>query len=54
VIAIDTSALIAILRREDEAEPFVRVIAEAERDFFSAVELLGASMVMVGRARPSW
>jgi ribonuclease VapC len=52
VIAIDTSAKIAILRREDEAEPFARVIAEAERCFFSAVGLLEASMVMIGRGPP--
>jgi len=52
VIAIDTSAMIAILRREDEAEPFARVIAEAERCFFSAVGLLEASLVMIGRGPP--
>ena len=52
MIAIDTSAMIAILRREDEAEPFARVIAEAERCFFSAVGLLEASMVRIGRGPP--
>ena len=52
MIAIDTSAMVAILRREDEAEPFARVIAEAERCFFSAVGLLEASMVMIGRGPP--
>jgi ribonuclease VapC len=52
VIAIDTSAMIAILRREAEAEPFARVIAEAERCFFSAVALIEASMVMIGLGRP--
>jgi ribonuclease VapC len=52
VIAIDTSAMIAIFRREAEAEPFARVIAAAERCFFSAVGLLEASMVMIGRGRP--
>ena len=52
MIAIDTSAMVAILRREDEAEPFARVIAEAERCFFSAVGLLDASMVMIARGPP--
>lgn len=52
MIVIDTSAMIAILRRENEAEPFARVIAEAERCFFSAVGLLEASMVMIGRGLP--
>ena len=52
MIAIDTSAVIAILRGEDEAEPFALAIAEAEQCFISAVGLLEASMVMVGRGRP--
>ena len=52
MIAIDTSAVVAILRGEDEAEPFALTIAEAEQCFFSAVGLLEASMVMIGRGRP--
>ena len=52
MIAIDTSALIAVPRREDEAEAFARVIAEAERCFLSAVGLLETSMVIIGRGPP--
>jgi ribonuclease VapC len=52
VIAVDTSAVIAILRGEEEAEPFAFAIAEAEQCFFSAVGLLEASMVMIGRGAP--
>ena len=52
MIAIDISAVIAILREEDEAETFALAIAEAEQCFFSAVGLLEASMVMIGRGPP--
>jgi ribonuclease VapC len=49
VIVIDTSALVAILRREDEADEFLRLIAGAERCLLSAVSLLETSMVLAGR-----
>jgi ribonuclease VapC len=49
VIVIDTSALVAILRREDEADEFLRLIAEADRCLLSAVSLLETSMVLAGR-----
>ena len=52
MIAIDTSAVIAILRRENEAEPLALAIAEAEQCFFSAVGLFEVSMVMIGRGPP--
>ncbi|MGC2200180.1 MAG: type II toxin-antitoxin system VapC family toxin [Stellaceae bacterium] len=52
MIAIDTSAVIAILRGEVEAAPFARVIAKADSCFFSAVGLLEASLVMIGRGSP--
>ena len=52
MIAIDTSAVIAILRGEDEAEPFALTIAEAEQCFFSAIGLLEASMVIIGHGSP--
>jgi len=35
VIAVDSSALIAILRREPEADSFLRVIAGADRCLLS-------------------
>ncbi|MDE5063963.1 type II toxin-antitoxin system VapC family toxin [Wolbachia endosymbiont of Drosophila malagassya] len=49
MIVIDTSALVAILRREDEADEFLHLIAEADRCLLSAVSLLETSMVMAGR-----
>jgi ribonuclease VapC len=49
VIVIDSSALIAILRREPEADDFLRVIAEAESCLLSAVSFLETSMVVAGR-----
>ena len=49
MIVIDSSALIAILRRESEADIFLRVIAMSERCFLSAVSMLEASMVLAGR-----
>lgn len=52
MIVTDTSAIIAILKGEDEAEPFALTIAEAEECFLSAVGLLEASMVMIGRGPP--
>jgi ribonuclease VapC len=52
VIALDTSAIVAILSGESEARPFARAIAEAEQCFFSALGFLEASMVMIGRGPP--
>jgi ribonuclease VapC len=49
VIVIDTSALIAILRRDPEADAFLRSIAEAEGCLLSAASFLEASMVLAGR-----
>lgn len=48
-MVIDTSALVAILRREDEADEFLRLIAETDRCLLSAVSLLETSMVLAGR-----
>lgn len=52
MIAIDTSALIAIFRQEPEAEAFLQAIVRAEARVFSALSLLEASMVMSGAG--SW
>jgi ribonuclease VapC len=49
VIAIDTSALIAIFRLEPEAESFLKAIAAARVRYISALSVLEASMVMSGR-----
>ncbi len=49
MIVVDSSALIAILRREPEADSFLQVIVGAEGCLLSAVSLLETSMVMAGR-----
>jgi ribonuclease VapC len=51
VIVVDTSAVVAILREDPEAELFADVIGEAEACYLSAVGFLEASMVMIGRGR---
>ncbi len=50
MIAVDSSALIAILRREPEADRFLQVIAAADGRLLSSVSLLEASMVLAGRS----
>jgi ribonuclease VapC len=52
VIVLDPSAIIAILREEEEANAFLDVIVEAEQCFLSAVGLFEASMVMIGHGVP--
>ena len=56
MIVVDSSALIAILRREPEADDFLRVIAEADGCLLSSVSLLESSMVLAGRSgdQASW
>jgi ribonuclease VapC len=49
MIAIDSSALIAILRREPEADDFLHIITNAEGCLLSAVSLLETSLVLAGR-----
>ncbi len=49
LFVIDSSALIAILRREPEADYFIQAIAEAEGCIISSVSLLETSMVLAGR-----
>lgn len=48
-IVIDSSALIAILRRDPEADSFLQVIAATEGCLLSSVNLLETSMVLAGR-----
>jgi len=50
VIVIDTSAVIAILRLEAEADAFLRAIATAESCFISAVSALETAMVLASAA----
>ncbi len=49
MIVIDSSALIAILRREPEADRYLKIIATAGRCLLSAVSLLETSLVLAGR-----
>jgi ribonuclease VapC len=53
VIAIDTSALIAILLHEPERDTFFDRIADAEARTVSAVTVLEAGLVMFGRLGPA-
>lgn len=48
MIVVDTSALIAVLRHEEDAEMFLRIIAQARRCLLSAVSHLETSMVLAG------
>ena len=49
---VDSSALIAIFRREPEAEDFAESIAQADRPRVSAANLLEASIVVDGPGDP--
>ena len=49
MIVVDSSALIAILRREPEADTFLQIIAQAEGCLLSSVSFLETSMVLAGR-----
>ncbi len=49
MIVVDSSALVAILRREPEADRFLQVIADAVGCLLSSVSLLETSMVLAGR-----
>ena len=51
MIAVDTSALIAIMRHEPEEEAFSRVIAHASPCLLSAVSLHETCLVLAGRKR---
>ncbi len=53
MIALDTSAIVAILKGEPDADAFLEAIVEAERCFFSAIGHFEASMVMIGRGDPA-
>ena len=49
MIVVDRSALIAILRREPEADNFLQIITDADGCLLSAVSFLETSMVLAGR-----
>lgn len=50
MIVTDSSALVAIFRREPEADMFIQIIAAAEQCLISSVSVLETSMVLVGRS----
>ncbi len=47
MIAVDTSVLVAILRMEDEAPAFARILGRAERRLVSAGTMLEAGVVTI-------
>jgi len=49
VIVADSSALVAILHREPEADAFLEIIASADRSLLSAVSPPQTSMVLAAR-----
>ena len=49
MIAADSSAIVAILRREPEADAYLRCLTVADGCLLSAVSLLEISMVLAGR-----
>lgn len=49
MIVADSSALIAILLREPEADSFISIIAAADVCLLSSVSLLECSLVLAGR-----
>ncbi len=49
MIVVDTSALIAILRREPEADRFLQIIVERMPCLVMSVSVLEASIVLTGR-----
>ena len=49
MIAVDSSALIAILRREPETDSFLQVIAASDGCLLSSISLLETRMVLAGR-----
>ena len=52
MIVIDSSALIAILLNEAEAETFALAIAKADRIFLSSLGMIEIGMVAIGRRGP--
>lgn len=56
MIVIDSSAFIAVLQREPEADTFLRVIEHARECSVSAMTYLETSIVLAGRAgdREAW
>jgi ribonuclease VapC len=49
VIAVDTSAIVAILKQENDADRLARAITKADGRIMSALNYLEACIVMVGR-----
>lgn len=51
MIAVDTSAIMAILLDEDDADRFTSALANADTKVMSAISYLEASIVLIGRQR---
>ena len=52
MIVVDTSAVLAIIQGEPEADAFLDLIRQADRVVISAVSVLEAGMVLRGRRGP--
>lgn len=49
MIVLDTSAIVALLRNESEAQDIARALADANGCLLSAVSYLEAAMVLIGK-----
>lgn len=49
MIVVDTSAIIAIIRKEDEAPIWVELLDQTPKTYMSVVSYVEANMVMTGR-----
>ena len=49
MIVVDTSAVVAIVRQEDEATAFINILDDSAAAVMSAVSFVEAHMVLVGR-----
>ena len=53
MIVVDTSAVLAIIQGEPEADVFLDIIRQADRVVISAVSVLEAGLVLRGRRGPA-
>jgi ribonuclease VapC len=49
MIVVDTSAIVAIARKEPEVETWLRLLDESSKSYMSAVSYVETGMVMLGR-----
>jgi ribonuclease VapC len=49
VIVVDSSAIVAIMRKEPEAESWLQLLDTTAKSYMSAISYVETSMVMIGR-----